>query len=565
MTTSNLSSTFRHLQRKYAGELPARLNEITLTWKSVREGGDAKVRKLLHRQLHTLAGSGATFGYPELGKTAAAICGRLQKNEPAFERLERDEMMTTDALMVQLAQDAQHYSEPPDLLAELTPRDTPEPAATSKASNRMVFLFEDDTILANEIAQQISHFGYDIQIYANPALLEQALANSRPVAILMDIVFEQDDLAGVNAIRALDPASLADIPVLFLSVRSDLQARLEAVRSGAKAYFVKPIEVSAIVERLDSLTAGNAHKPLHILIVDDTQSDAIFNATVLRSAGMITRVVTDPADFLQNLSDFRPELILLDMYMPDCTGEELASVVRQHDEYVSIPIVFLSGETDRGKQLQAMRIGGEDFLIKPIRPDHLIAVVEIHAERYRVLRSFMERDSLTGLLNHTKINTELEKELSRAKRRGAPLSFVMLDLDKFKLVNDTYGHPTGDRVIRALARILKQRLRRSDIIGRYGGEEFAVVLTDTDPDTAFQVMDSVRKAFAQVLHRAEQTEISVTFSAGIASYPALMSAVELSNAADKALYAAKHAGNNQVIRFDAALHNLPNGATAPLK
>ena len=324
-----------------------------------------------------------------------------------------------------------------------------------------------------------------------------------------------------------------------------------SVRAGAKGYFIKPLDVSTIVERLDILTMDGLREPLRVLIVDDTRTHAMLTAAMLGRAGMQTRLVTDPATLLEDLSDFQPELILLDMYMPDCSGDELAAVVRQHDEYVSIPIIYLSGETDRGRQLQALRFGGEEFLSKPIQASHLVAAVEIRAERYRVLRSFMERDSLTGLLNHTRIKSELDKELATARRRSAQMSFVMIDIDKFKFVNDTYGHPTGDRVIRALARILKQRLRRSDIIGRYGGEEFAVVLPDTDPDTARQVIDHVRATFAQVTHLAENIEFSVSFSAGIASFPELKSATELGEAADRALYAAKKAGSNRVLLSDA--------------
>jgi diguanylate cyclase (GGDEF)-like protein len=547
MASENLNDKLRYLQRQYTDELPERLKHITLVWNSVCAGSGTGGIKVLYRLLHSLAGSGATFGYAELSVTSATISELLHKNEASNGNIAPDAFAIIEALIAQLAQDAKQFREPESPLPDRPRRHESVQLEMGPANARTVFLFEDDALLAAELAQQIRHFGYNVQVYADPIELKQAIARTRPSAILMDIVFEQGSLAGPSAVRAVGAEIIADVPVLFISMRTDLPARLEAVRAGAKGYFTKPLDVSIVVEQLDRLTGDGSRDPLRVLIVDDTRIHALLTATMLGQAGMQTRVVTDPSKFLENLSDFQPELILLDMYMPDCTGEELAAVVRQHDEYVSIPIIYLSGETDRERQLQAMRFGGEEFLSKPIRTAHLVAAVEIRAERYRVLRSFMERDSLTGLLNHTRIKAELEKELTRARRLSVSLCFVMIDIDKFKFVNDTYGHPAGDRVIRAVARILKQRLRKTDVLGRYGGEEFAVVLTDTDPATAVRVIDEVREAFAQVTHLAENVEFSVSFSAGIACFPALKSATELGDAADRALYAAKRAGSNRVL------------------
>ena len=126
----------------------------------------------------------------------------------------------------------------------------------------------------------------------------------------------------------------------------------------------------------------------------------------------------------------------------------------------------------------------------------------------------------------------------------------MLDIDKFKSVNDTYGHPVGDKVIKSLARILKQRLRKSDTIGRYGGEEFAVVLYDTDINNAYKVMTEIREHFSLLSHNAGDIEFNVTFSCGLAAYPYFDTVAELNEAADRALYHAKESGRNCVVIAD---------------
>ena len=191
----------------------------------------------------------------------------------------------------------------------------------------------------------------------------------------------------------------------------------------------------------------------------------------------------------------------MDMYMPGCSGRELSRVIRQIPQFVSLPIVFLSSETDKTVQVSAMRVGADGFLTKPILPEDLVTAVAVRAERTRVLRSLMMRDGLTGLLNHTTLSQFLETALATAHRHDGWLCFAMLDVDHFKKVTYTYGHPAGDQVLVALARLLKQRLRTSDMIGRYGGEEFAAVLQDVSLDEALRIMDQIRRDFAALVFK----------------------------------------------------------------
>jgi diguanylate cyclase (GGDEF)-like protein len=222
-------------------------------------------------------------------------------------------------------------------------------------------------------------------------------------------------------------------------------------------------------------------------------------------------------------------------------------LIRQIPDYVGLPIVFLSSETDSKKQFSAMRIGAEGFLTKPVVPDDMVAAVAIRAERMRTLRSLMARDSLTGLFNHTTTTQLLDNAVANAKRNGGELCFAMIDIDHFKSVNDTRGHPVGDQVILALSRVLQQRLRHSDIVGRYGGEEFAVILQDIAPERAAALLDELRQDFSRVIFHSASGEFSCTFSVGIAACPAHRDMERLREMADKALYEAKRGGRNRVV------------------
>jgi diguanylate cyclase (GGDEF)-like protein len=420
-------------------------------------------------------------------------------------------------------------------------------APLAQGESRLVFLIERDATLAQDLAAQIRHFGYVVQTFGNLALLKQS-ANSQPSAVIVDIVFPAGSPAGVEAIQEIRHVCQIQAPVLFISGRGDLTARLEAVRAGADAYFTKPISVSELIDTLDALTARTMPEPYRILVVEEDTASARQHALILEKAGMMTRVVNNPRLVMDPLIEFGPDLIVMDAHMPECAGVELAAVIRQQKDYVSIPIVYLSTDASLERQLAALRQSGDDFLTEPIQSNYLVSSVTSRAQRSRVLRSLMLRDGLTGLFNHTATADQLGIEIARARRQHWSLSFAMIDIDHFKMVNDTYGHGTGDRVLKSLAQLFQQRLRKTDIVGRYGGEEFAIILPGTEAHNARRVMDEIRTDFAEVRQQSSEGAVfCVTFSGGVASFPDYVSASSLAEAADKALYQAKREGRNRVV------------------
>ena len=164
----------------------------------------------------------------------------------------------------------------------------------------------------------------------------------------------------------------------------------------------------------------------------------------------------------------------------------------------------------------------------------------------RLLRQYMERDGLSGLYNHSVMKQYIERLFMQALRGNNPMSLAIIDLDCFKYINDTYGHVAGDMVILSISRLLEQRLRSTDVIGRMGGEEFAVIMPNTSVDIACQVMEEIRTKFESVCHESVNGTFHTTFSCGLAAYPGYTDATSLYNAADKALYEAKDLGRNLI-------------------
>lgn len=435
-----------------------------------------------------------------------------------------------------------------DALAESiirkTDRDAPEAPRTFLRSP--VYLAFNQYETAYRIIKQMDFFGFRGQQFETAEELLLATQKHKPETIVIDVDFGETKMGGINLIKQIQANHETPIPVIFVcDDEGDIETRLQAVRAGGEEFFACTVDPGQLVEKIESYTRATPQEPYRVLVVDDSRAQAVFIENALKKAGMIPKVITDPMQVLIALEQFSPEIIIMDMYMPGCTGMELAKVIRQQDKFVSVPIIYLSAEDDINKQLHAMSLGGDDFLTKPINPRHLVATIHNRGRRARSLQALMIRDSLTGLYNHTHTLYLLETEILKAQKSGNPLTFVMMDIDNFKKINDTYGHAIGDRVLKSLALFLKQRLRKTDHIGRYGGEEFAIVLPNTTESDAKQMLNDIRERFSDLRQPAGDQEFRVTFSCGVAQSRG-ESAQALSERADRALYEAKHAGRNCV-------------------
>ena len=530
------------LRQSYRDQLPAKINEVIEAARPPAAGDEAGTRhylETLEGLAHKLAGSGATFGFPDISVTA-----RLLENGC-------EETLNLQELSLQVAADA---VEPlvkalqkvvDDILVDAVAQDA-ETEPVEHTSERVLLLISDDDEEVERLSGGIENSGFAIHHVKHGVDMESTINKFEPSAIVMDISAEGEKFSNLLVIDQLRQREILEAPLIVISGAGDIHVRLQAARASAESFMLKPVVASELIDVLDQHLSSEGDDDFRILIVDDDVSTAMYTEVILQGAGMIAESVTDPMLVLEKLDDFGPELILMDLYMPECNGQELAIVVRQQESYATIPIVFLSGEDNIDKQLLAMRSGGDDFLTKPIKPQHLISSVRSRVKRFRLLRSRMVRDSMTGLLNHTTTHEFLANEVARASRDKSKLCVASLDIDHFKSVNDSHGHGVGDQVIKSLSRLLRQRLRSNDVIGRMGGEEFAAVLSGTSINEAEKIFNGVRQAFSEIEHPSGQQKFSVTLSCGIAEYPTHETPVELLEAADKALYEAKNSGRNRV-------------------
>ena len=542
----SLNDKLNQLRKRFIEQLPARLAHITELWQQSRVSSNeyARLAPELHRFFHSLKGTGRSLGFERLAMLADEAEEALT-TDPA-----RDDInVYIPHLLTQLDHEQQqlhtHHGQQQALAAvnsfELTQG---EPLRNKR--QRLVYLCDDEPEQVSHLIHHLHCFGHEVVHFTNTDAFFNAVLTRRPDVVVMDVHFPQGQTAGPETLSSLNKLTGRPLPAIVLSSHGDFHSRLSAVRAGCCGYFTKPVKPLDLMLAIDEVTAPSADEPLKVLIIDDEPEVAAYHALLLEEAGMIVHQVHHPADALLALERFNPDLLLVDVYMPVCSGEELATIIRQQPEHLGLPIIYLSSETDSQKQMSAMTAGVEAFLTKPVRPDELISAVQLRAERLRLLRSLMTRDSMTGLYNHSTTTELITKALAQAHRENSQHALAMIDIDHFKQINDTHGHLAGDQVIITLARLLKSRLRLSDIIGRYGGEEFAVLLKGVDAEQATTLIDRLREDFALVDFHVGDIGFRCTFSAGISCFPEHPSTESLRLNADQALYRAKRLGRNQV-------------------
>jgi two-component system cell cycle response regulator len=403
--------------------------------------------------------------------------------------------------------------------------------------------------------------------------------------VLLDVMMPgMDGFEVCRRIKA-DPAT-SHIPVIMITALDQVSDRVKGLEAGADDFLTKPVNDLQLMTRVKSLvrlksltdelrlraattrdigieeilsrSMADEETPPRVLIIDERESSCSRIEAKLRGAALLD-IATDPHSGLFQAAERPYEVVIVGSF----SGIEplrLCSQLRSLDQTRFLPIIMLVERGEEQKVVRALELGVNDFLVRPVDQQELIARIRTQVRRKRYndqLRSSVVEtiemavtDGLTGLHNRRYLDSHLQTLFDRAVSRRRPLSVMIMDLDRFKSINDTYGHDGGDEVLREFAKRLRKNVRGIDLACRFGGEEFVVVMPDTEAHIAERVGERIRAAIEMTPFELGQQgrSIPVTVSIGVSSlHRGQDSVADLMKRADVALYEAKTTGRNRVV------------------
>lgn len=290
-------------------------------------------------------------------------------------------------------------------------------------------------------------------------------------------------------------------------------------------------------------------RTMKVLIIDDDPASVALARQWLKKDGHGIITAADGEEGLSRAAGEEPDLILLDVHMPGMNGFQVCERLKADSRLRNIPVIFLSAADETREKVKGLDLGAVDYVTKPFDRFELPARVRAALRTKRLqdlLTVYSEIDSLTEVYNRRVLMERLEQEWNRTRRYSTTVAFIMCDIDHFKAVNDTHGHPTGDQVLERIATLLRKSIRSSDMVGRYGGEEFGIIMVNADRDSAASAAERYRSKIESMDLHSRRGEFRVTVSFGVADSRGKDSVNQLVTAADRALYKAKETGRNTV-------------------
>lgn len=517
--------------KKFEGTNQERVATIRRAIERLLAGGlESEARRQAEREAHQLAGSLGTFGLAAASLMAREIEGLLQTRH----LLSEEQLIHLTELARRLESEVCNQGE-----GSLVPLSTAE-------NDRVVVLVTDDGLLSTDM---VSLGGRQKVLLATEAsdarqILVRATVGAMVVDLSDDREKREDLLCLITELSVRAPL----LPLFVLVSQEGLTQRLEVAERGGRLILARPLSARQLMDVVEGRLA-QAPGIIRILAVDDDPLVLASLEALLGPLGYQVDLLDDPLQFWERLEVSAPDLLLLDIDMPHVSGIELCRAVRTDSRWADLPVMFLSSYTDTSVVNRLFAAGADDFVAKPLAGPELIARIQNRLDRARVYRVLSDADPLTGALTRRKGSESIRHYLNLARRGDGVLSLAVVDLDHFKRVNDTCGHAVGDEVLTVVARLLKENVRNEDVVVRWGGEEFVVVLYTMRQEGARARLDSVRRLLSEHnFARAGGESFQITFSCGVAEYPHEGRDLPgLFAAADAALYEAKRAGRNRIV------------------
>ncbi|NEQ95525.1 MAG: diguanylate cyclase [Cyanothece sp. SIO2G6] len=410
-----------------------------------------------------------------------------------------------------------------------------------------LLIVDDDVILSEQIRALAAVRNIHTRLATTLSDARSLVQYYRPDIVLLDLCFPNTAEDGLSFLAELSQIDTS-LPVIVFTSQQGLTDRLNAARLGAKGFLQKPISANSVFDVMTRVLQQNQSHDSKLLVMVDDEAVRTHLEQLLNAHGFSPTLHSDPNQFWTVLENIAPDLLILDVNSKHTNGLELCRVVRHDIRWSDLPIILLAEQTDHRMVQEVFAAGADDYVQRPIRPAEFMARIHNRLERSRLLNTLAYTDNLTGLTNRGKATADIKRLLHLAERQKKPISFVIFDLDRFKQINDQYGHLVGDQALRHAAYALQHTFRRMDVLARWGGDEFVLGLFDSNAEQSAKRITQLMKMLQHsTINARTPFPLSITCSVGIAEYPLDGHNLDdLYQAADRALYHSKSHGRNQI-------------------
>ena len=424
-------------------------------------------------------------------------------------------------------------------------------APATTGVGRHVFHLSDGNPLATELDQRLEAEGYQLEIVERADELKEMLRALAANLVILDAAFLDEVEAIGQAVRTARARTSQRIALMVMSPSSDVTVRLRVMRAGADSFIPLPAAASDLRARIQELVEADTAEPYRVMIIEDDRAQALFAESILRKAGMHTIAVMDPLSALDTLEQFGPELILMDLYMPNCDGMELTTLIRERERFANTPIVFLSGEHDTDKRFDALSAGGDDYLEKPIRPKYLISAVTNRVRRARAVNRRVQahnpRDAATGLYERSHLIERIAETLAGDENATNLGGALFLIIDGAQAIRERIGLSAFDALIGQGGALLAGLIGGTDFAARYGDSSFLALCPGRAEQELARFGEEIRARFDQQLFEVGDKSLALGVSIGIATFAhGWPDASAMLNAAERAAAQARGSSERKV-------------------
>lgn len=488
---------------------------------------DSEQRLAALREAHKLAGSVGTFGFAEASRLARSIELLLEGTEPLTEA---DSLRLADWVVALRI----HLEGPASVLA----------TAGTESPRLLLVTAEHD--LAERLTMEAAGRGFVIEEHADSATAAQAIAARRFSAAVLDVDAAP---AGTDALMLLDALAAQSPPpaAVVIGVHDGFRERIDAVRRGGDVFLKKPVAAALLMDAVERSVRRGVAAGAQVLVLDDDRETLERLERVLTRRGMKVHGVVDAAGFWSALG-LAPDVVILGLETPGLDAMDLCRALRSHPRWTTLPVLLLTRRSDPASIQTIFSAGADDYVMKPVVGPELVARLENRLARARLHSAEHAARGPAGLHGRQHTSEEITRLLHLAARAGVHLAVTRIDVDGLGRVNTQLGSVAGDAVLERLALLMQTRAAPGDVVGWWGGDEFAVAFFDTDDSGAARWLETVLDSAGREPVPTSAGDLRVTFSAGLASCPTDGSELgALIDAAERALAVAKKGGGAQVV------------------